>query len=194
MIIKKKFRLLLALIALFICLSSIEKTYAKYITSASGNTDVTISRWNIKLNDFDITNGSNFTNAIVPTFNGDEYTSAGIIAPRAEGSFSISIDGSETDTAYSLDFDIGISDNSAVKDLVITKYTIGDDPTEYNYDGNLVTNFNLGDNKIITYNFFIKWNDDETTETMSNADDTTAAYNNGKAIMNVNVKITQLAK
>ena len=69
MIIKKKFRLLLALIALFICLSSIEKTYAKYITSASGNTDVTISRWNIKLNDFDITNGSNFTNAIVPTFN-----------------------------------------------------------------------------------------------------------------------------
>ena len=43
MIIKKKFRLLLALIALFICLSSIEKTYAKYITSASGNTDVTIS-------------------------------------------------------------------------------------------------------------------------------------------------------
>ena len=96
--------------------------------------------------------------------------------------------------SYSLDFDIGISDNSAVKDLVITKYTIGDDPTEYNYDGNLVTNFNLGDNKIITYNFFIKWNDDETTETMSNADDTTAAYNNGKAIMNVNVKITQLAK
>jgi len=54
MIIKKKFRLLLALIALFICLSSIEKTYAKYITSASGNTDITISRWNIKLNDFDI--------------------------------------------------------------------------------------------------------------------------------------------
>ena len=43
MVIKKKFRLLLALIALFICLSSIEKTYAKYITSASGNTDVTIS-------------------------------------------------------------------------------------------------------------------------------------------------------
>ena len=39
-----------------------------------------------------------------------------------------------------------------------------------------------------------RWNDDETTETMSNADDTTAAYNNGKAIMNVNVKITQLAK
>ena len=39
-----------------------------------------------------------------------------------------------------------------------------------------------------------KWNDDETTETMSNAYDTTAAYNNGKAIMNVNLKITQLAK
>jgi hypothetical protein len=193
MIIKRKFKLLLALIALFICLSSIEKTYAKYVTSASGNTDITISRWNIKLNNFDVTNGSSFTNAIKPVFNGDEYTAAGIIAPNAEGSFTISIDGSETDTAYSLDFNIGISDDSAVKDLVITKYTIGDDPTEYTYDGNLVTNFNLDDNKIITYNFYIKWNDDNETQTMGNEDDTTAAYNNGKAIMKVNIKITQLA-
>lgn len=193
MIIKKKFRLLLALIALFICLSSIEKTYAKYITSASGNTDITISRWNIKLNDFDITNGSSFSNAIVPTFNGDEYTAAGIIAPSSEGTFDVTIDGSETDTAYSLDFDIGISEDSDVKDLVITKYTIGDDPTEYAYSGNLVTDFKLDDNKVITYHFFIKWNDDEETQTMTNADDTTAAYNNGKAVMAVNIKITQLA-
>lgn len=193
MIIKKKFRLLLALIALFICLSSIEKTYAKYITSASGNTDITISRWNIKLNDFDITNGSSFSNAIVPTFNGDEYTAAGIIAPSSEGTFDISIDGSETDTAYSLDFDIGISENSDVKDLVITKYTINDDPAEYTYNGNLISDFKLDDNKVITYHFFIKWNDDEETQTMTNADDTNAAYNNGKAIMAVNIKITQLA-
>lgn len=193
MIIKKKFRLLLALIALFICLSSIEKTYAKYITSASGNTDITISRWNIKLNDFDITNGSSFSNVIVPTFNGDEYTAAGIIAPSSEGTFDVSIDGSETDTAYSLDFDIGISDDSDVKDLVITKYTIDDDPTEYAYTGNLVTDFKLDDNKVITYHFFIKWNDDEETQTMTNADDTNAAYNNGKAVMAVNIKITQLA-
>lgn len=193
MIIKKKFRLLLALIALFICLSSIEKTYAKYITSASGNTDITISRWNIKLNDFDITNGSSFSNAIVPTFNGNEYTAAGIIAPSSEGTFDVSIDGSETDTAYSLDFDIGISDDSDVKDLVITKYTIDDEPTEYAYTGNLVTDFMLNDNKVITYHFFIKWNDDEETQTMTNADDTNAAYNNGKAVMAVNIKITQLA-
>lgn len=193
MIIKKRFRLLLALIALFICLSSIEKTYAKYITSASGNTDITISRWNIKLNDFDITNGSSFSNVIVPTFNGDEYTAAGIIAPSSEGTFDVSIDGSETDTAYSLDFDIGISDDSDVKDLVITKYTIDDDPTEYAYTGNLVTDFKLDDNKVITYHFFIKWNDDEETQTMTNADDTNAAYNNGKAVMAVNIKITQLA-
>lgn len=193
MIIKKKFRLLLALIALFICLSSIEKTYAKYITSASGNTDITISRWNIKLNDFDITNGSSFSNAIVPTFNGNEYTAAGIIAPSSEGTFDVSIDGSETDTAYSLDFDIGISDDSDVKDLVITKYTIDDEPTEYAYTGNLVPDFMLNDNKVITYHFFIKWNDDEDTQTMTNADDTNAAYNNGKAVMAVNIKITQLA-
>ena len=193
MFIKKKFRILLALIALFICLSSIEKTYAKYITSASGNTDVTISRWNIKLNDFDITNGSSFTNSIVPTFNGDEYTAADIIAPGSEGSFDITIDGTGTDTAYSLNLDVAVSAASAVSDLIITKYMIGDDTTEYAYNGALESNFGLTDEKIITYHFYIKWNDDEATSTMSNADDTTAAYNNGIAKMEVNVKITQLA-
>ena len=190
--LKRKFRFLLALIALFICLSSIEKTYAKYVTAASGNADISISRWNIKLNDFDITSGSNFSSAIIPTFNGTDYIAADIIAPGAEGQFDITIDGSETDTAYSLDFAIGVSDQSDVKDLIITKYTIGDDLTEYTYDGNLITNFNLTDEKNITYHFFVKWNDDDLTETMNNSDDTTAAVNNGKAVMDINVKVTQL--
>lgn len=190
--LKRKFRFLLALIALFICLSSIEKTYAKYVTAASGNADISISRWNIKLNDFDITNGSNFSSAIIPTFNGNDYIAADIIAPGAEGQFDITIDGSETDTAFSLDFAISVSDQSDVKDLIITKYTIGDDLTEYTYDGNLITNFNLMDEKNITYHFFVKWNDDDLTETMNNSDDTTAAVNNGKAIMDINVKVTQL--
>lgn len=190
--LKRKFRFLLALIALFICLSSIEKTYAKYVTAASGNADISISRWNIKLNDFDITNSSNFSSAIIPTFNGNDYIAADIIAPGAEGQFDITIDGSETDTAYSLDFAISVSDQSDVKDLIITKYTIGDDLTEYTYDGNLITNFNLMDEKNITYHFFIKWNDDDLTETMNNSDDTTAAVNNGKAIMDINIKVTQL--
>lgn len=190
--LKRKFRFLLALIALFICLSSIEKTYAKYVTAASGNADISISRWNIKLNDFDITSGSNFSSAIIPTFNGTDYIAADIIAPGAEGQFDITIDGSETDTAYSLDFAIGVSDQSDVKDLIITKYTIGDDLTEYTYDGNLITTFNLTDEKNITYHFFVKWNDDDLTETMNNSDDTTAAVNNGKAVMDINVKVTQL--
>ncbi|MDO4341771.1 MAG: hypothetical protein Q4C44_03395 [bacterium] len=190
--LKRKFRFLLALIALFICLSSIEKTYAKYVTAASGNADISISRWNIKLNDFDITNGSNFSSAIIPAFNGNDYIAADIIAPGAEGQFDITIDGSETDTAYSLDFAISVSGQSDVKDLIITKYTIGDDLTEYTYDGNLITNFNLTDEKNITYHFFVKWNDDDLTETMNNSDDTTAAVNNGKAIMDINIKVTQL--
>lgn len=193
MIIKKKFRILLALIALFFCLSSIEKTYAKYITSASGDASVTISRWNIKLNDFDITNGSNFSNSIVPTFNGNEYTSKDIIAPGIEGVFDITIDGTETDTAYSLNIGINPSSKSDVSDLIITKYTVDDDDTEYNYEGELKDTFALNDKKIITYHIYIKWNDDETTEEMSNKDDTEAAYNNGIALMDVNVKITQLA-
>ena len=80
-----------------------------------------------------------------------------------------------------------------MSDLIITKYTVDDDDTEYNYEGELKDTFALNDKKIITYHIYIKWNDDETTEEMSNKDDTEAAYNNGIALMDVNVKITQLA-
>lgn len=191
MIIKRKYKILFSLIMLYICLSCIQNTYAKYTTSANGIADVTISRWNIKINDFDITNNSNFSNAIIPTFNGNLYTNKDIIAPGSEGTFDISIDGTETDTAYSLLLDVEVSEESAVKDLIITKYTIDDDPTEYTYTGTINKEYNLTDNKITTYHFFIKWNDDEDA-IMSNEDDTKAATNNGKAIMNINIKITQL--
>ena len=74
MIIKRKYKILFSLITLYICLSTIQNTYAKYATSANTIADVSISRWNIKLNNFDITNNSNFNNIIIPTFNGNTYT------------------------------------------------------------------------------------------------------------------------
>ena len=44
MIIKRKYKILFSLITLYICLSTIQNTYAKYATSANTIADVSISR------------------------------------------------------------------------------------------------------------------------------------------------------
>ena len=89
-------------------------------------------------------------------------------------------------TAYTLSLDIKTSEKSAVKDLIITKYTINNNPTEYSYNDKIISNYKLNDNKNTTYHFQIKRNDDETV-TMTNDEDTLAASNNGKAIIEINI-------
>lgn len=190
--LNRKYKILIALISLMFLLTTIEETYAKYVTSATADTNINISRWNIKINNADIQNNSNFSDSIIPEFLGTDYVNSNIIAPGSEGKFDITIDGTQTDTAYKLNLNIDISDKSDVKDLIITKYTINNDPTEYQYNDTLETTYQINDNKTITYHFYVKWNDNEETETMDNIQDTTAAYNNGKAIMKINLKVTQL--
>ena len=52
--IKNKIKFFIALISLVYCISLIQDTYAKYISSASGNATMSIARWNILVNDTDI--------------------------------------------------------------------------------------------------------------------------------------------
>ncbi len=188
---KRYFKIMIALFTLLCSLNMIEDTYAKYMTSASANTNIAISRWNIKINTQDVQNNSNFTNSIIPTFNGNQYTAADIIAPGSEGTFDITIDGTYTDVAYNVSLALSVPQDSSVQDLVITKYTIGDSPTEYQYTNTITYQVGLNDTKVKTFHFFIKWDDNALTETMDNQDDTEAAYSEENALMSVSVNITQ---
>ena len=81
--IKKKIVLFIALISLFYLVTTIENTYAKYISSATAEADMTIARWNILVNNQDILNNSNFSNTISPVFAGTQYINSGVIAPTS---------------------------------------------------------------------------------------------------------------
>lgn len=184
--IKNKIKFFIALISLVYCISLIQDTYAKYISSASGNATMSIARWNILVNDTDIKNNSNFTNTITPIFGGNENVANNVIAPTSTGYFDIVLDGANADVSFNYTINLEVDETSDVSDLVIEKYTIGSDTTEYTYDGTISKNIILTDiNKTISYRFYVTWNDNETAS-MDNVSDTLAAGGEAKIAVSIN--------
>lgn len=189
--VKKKIMFFVALMCLFYCVSLMQSTYAKYVTTADTNADFTIARWNILVNDQDIKESSNFTNLIVPTFEGTTNIKEDVIAPTSEGYFDIVIDGSDTDVSYTYTLTIDYAASNDVDDLIITKYTIGE--VNYSYTiGNSISDDVLlnAQDKVTSIRFYVKWNDDPVTQTMDNGDDTSVTAN-GNAAFAVNLNVIQ---
>jgi hypothetical protein len=194
----QKFKLLLATISLLICISFIKETYAKYITEANANANITVAKWKILVNNQDIVNNNNITETISPKFTGNSNIKDDVIAPGATGYFDLIIDPTNTDVTFSYEITSSINENSSVKDLYITGYSIND---------NEEINFNDEEQKIIKDTIFyaedrtntkirvyISWQDGEN-ETMDNIADTSATMledNNAK--VDVNIKFIQTPK
>lgn len=188
--LNRKITFLLALLALFYCISLIQSTYAKYLSTADADTNITIARWNILVNNQDISQNSNFSEVLEPTFTGNENIKDGVIAPTATGYFDITLDGSTTDVSFSYDISFSEADDNTVTDLKITKYEI--DGHSYTYNGPISGNILLNDqNRALTVRVYVEWVDQTDDETMTNVDDTTAA-NGGVAKFKVNVNVIQL--
>lgn len=200
----KKF--LLLLIGIFICLLlfSIVQIYAKYLTSASGKTDITIARWNISVNNKSIKNNSDISAAIEPKFDGSTHISPDIIAPTAEGYFDLVFDFSDVDVSFKYEINVSADENSSVTDLVATGYSVVDsDQIPDNWEKITFDTFNqpitdtvlLNDNlDKRTIRVYILWNDDETTAQMTNEQDTDSTKQDNPALLHVNISFTQIAE
>ncbi len=189
--IKKKIVLFIALISLFYLVTTIENTYAKYISSATAEADMTIARWNILVNNQDILNNSNFSNTISPVFAGTQYINSGVLAPTSTGYFDIIINGTNTDITFQYTLTMNLSSANTITDLKITSYTI--DGVSHNFDGSPISEqivFNSG-NKTRTIRVNVEWIDGISTETMNNSQDTQAA-NGGTAAIDVNINFIQV--
>ena len=187
--IKRKIVFFVALMSLFYCVSLMQETYAKYVSSATANAELTIARWNILVNNQDILNNSDFSSTITPTFNGTTHIRNGIIAPTAEGYFDIAINGNNTDVSFNYTISLDLANNNTVDDLKITKYMIGN--TEYTYSTDVTGSILLSDLvREKTIRFYVEWDDDALTETMDNEDDTEATVS-GIAAIDVSVNVVQ---
>lgn len=185
---KRKMLFFVALISLFYCVTFMQDTYGKYLTSAEANAELTIARWSILVNNQDIVNNSNFSEVVVPTFTGTSNINSNVIAPTSTGTFDLLINANDTDVSFTYTIDLDTTD-CAVTDLEITGYTLNGN--YYTYDGSSISNDILltDTNKTVTITFNVEWKDG-TGETMNNAADTQASKQ-GTAAFDINVNFIQ---
>ena len=193
---KKYKKYLLFLLIILICITTffIIQTYSKYLSSAEGETSISIAKWNIKVNNLSVTNNTNLSSAIVPVFPGNENIASNIIAPTAEGYFDLALDFEDTDVSFNYTISTTVSEDSPVKDFAIIGYSMDNgERIDFTDDNNTISedillNSNITNRSIRVY---VKWIDDES-QTMDNKADTLATTSEYPAKFNVTVLFTQI--
>jgi len=191
--VSKKIFFVLGCIILSITLIISIQTYAKYLTAASGDGNVSIARWNISVNNLSIKNTSDISSTIQPFFPGNENMAPEIVAPNAEGYFDLNLDFTKVDVSFEYSITVVPSAQSLVKDLVATGYSI-DDGEVINLDDThkLTQNINFTTKpETQKVRIFIKWIEDSNSQ-MDNVEDTQAAISsNPIALLNVALNFKQ---
>lgn len=189
----QKIRILLALFSLFLLFDMIQGSYAKYVSSAEAGSNITIAKWDFRVNNQDVLNNNNFSETITPVFDGSSYIAPGVIAPGSEGYFDVLIDSSNTDVSFSETISLSYDKNSTIDDLKIIGYKLNDSEfVSFTDETKIVTSHDYGDtNKIDKYRVYVKWIDGEG-ESMDNYKDTEASKN-GVAKIAITIDFLQKA-
>ena len=155
----RKFKLLLALISLSICLGLMSSTYSRYVAGTTGDINAAFSKWQILVNNYDITNATNSTFQVTPTMEDNQHIANNVVAPTSKGYIDFAIDPSNVDVSFRYAIELAV-DNSYVPDLLITKYAIlpttyneGDSLSLINLNGNTITNNMLYNKETSSFNF-----------------------------------------
>lgn len=192
MLLNRKVILLAAFLCVFLCILTLQDTYAKYTSAVNETTDISIARWRILVNDFDIRSNSTTENLITPVFAGNSNIASGVIAPTAEGYFDVVIDATGTDLAFAYTISVSNSDDSPVSDIRVTNCTLNGTTIPF-VDDVITGNISLTDQRVNTIRVYIEWFDG-TGENMNNAEDTsTTMLDDSVAKINVNANFTQIS-
>ena len=141
---KKKVYFILLLVSCSITLSIISATYSRYVAGTTENVDIKLARWQLLLNNQDITNETKSEIEITPVIEENKNVRKDYLAPSSKGYFDINIDASNVDVSYFYDLTIS-TDNENLSDLLISKYAIL--PSNY-VEGDTVEYKTITDGKI----------------------------------------------
>lgn len=191
--ISKKLFFILGSVILGITILISIQTYAKYLTSASGDGNISIARWNISVNNLSIKNNSDISSKIKPIFPGNEHISKDIIAPNAEGYFDLDLNFENVDVSFEYTISVSPNEESIVQDLVATGYSVDEGETiTFDSDKTIKKEINFSEKpNTQKIRVFIKWIDDDNS-TMNNVQDTLAAHStNPMALLDVSIDFKQ---
>lgn len=122
----KRLRLLVLLSALSVTLGFMSNTYSRYIADANGNIKIGFAKWQIKVNNNDITDSSVSSINIVPIIKENNNVAENTVAPTSSGYFDIVIDPSNVDVSFNYSISIKLL-NENMPDLIISEYAILDE-------------------------------------------------------------------
>lgn len=138
----KKFLKAAIIIAILLMFGYIlSNTYSKYIDNANARIEQNIGRWNIKINDTDITVGDEPVEFEITNFtwNVSEHVKEGKVAPGMTGQFEILIDPTDTDVSIEYAIKIDNSKFTESNDINLKINTITLNGEEYAYQTSTVT-------------------------------------------------------
>jgi hypothetical protein len=186
---KKKAIIVLALIWAIITFNLIKTTYAKYLTTLDSYTNISISYWNIYLNNKNITSQSNLNDVLEVVFPGNEYTQSNVVVPGATGYFDLNIDSSNATVPFSITVTSTLSPQSALtKDFVVSGYSINNGDITNLTDASTFT-YNIGaDVETTKITVYITWQDDG----LDSAEDTSIGISGGDVLFNVDLSFEQI--
>ena len=197
----KKFKLLIVIFCLAISFSLISNTYSRYVASSEGNVEVSFAKWEILVNNTDITNSNSSSITFNPTIEPNNNVAAGKMAPSSTGYFDVQIDPSNVDVSFKYKIDLDI-DSEDIPDLMITKYAIldsnysvGDTLTYHTLTNGYIENTVNYNNNLqpFTVRVFFEWYEGNN-ETMNDAADTEIANDseNQSFTINANIRFEQV--
>lgn len=190
----RKTKILIAFLALFLCVIQIKQTYAKYLDSKEGDTNFTVAKWKITVNNQDITEAATMSSLITPVYTQNDNVADNVIAPGSEGYFDLIIDGSKTDVSFKYILSASCDTDSSVQDLVITGYSVNSSSviTVDSSLNNITNTIRYTDtNKVVNIRVYFKWKDGDG-ETMNNDSDTQASTSGKDAKIKASISLIQV--
>ena len=172
---KTRVKILAVFVILSFTLSIMSNTYSRYITDTTGDVEMVFAKWQILVNNEDITDSNSSSVEITPTIAKSDNVKDNKLAPASEGYYDIEIDPSNVDVSFNYKITI---DENEMKDLIIDKYAIineDSDEIEYfdieNNEISNILNIKEGDFKPFTIRVHFNWYDGEDNN-LSDEDDT----------------------
>jgi len=188
--VKRRIKILIAFVALAFSLSIISTTYSRYVADANGDVALTFAKWQILVNDADITSGNVESIDITPTIVENENVASGKLAPSSLGYYDIEIDVSNVETSFDMHITL---DNEDMADLRITSYSIDDGEEIEIEDGQIDESFDYDEDlETINIRIYFEWYDvDDGDSEMDNDDDTEFVSNNEEITITTNLSFEQ---
>lgn len=140
----KRIKIILILLILSVTLSFMSHTYSRYVVDTTSNIEVSFAKWQVLVNETDITDGTTTNLEITPVIEESSNVKANTIAPSSKGYFDIAINPTNIEMSFDYKLTLKLL-NENMPDILISKYAILSDTYK---EGDTVTTTDITNNEI----------------------------------------------